>query len=158
MSGVMTWLSRLESITNKHRLAAGNGARTVRTVKAKAVLDEVLRANRQEALSYDTPALLRRAIELLLEGDWRAQPKREASWQTYWRGLSLPNVFVYEGAAAPAKMAPEIAWHPWLAPRITGQIPPPIKERLQQLNAYLFRHTECGKTLFPGTLTASGRC
>ncbi|QJQ94956.1 MULTISPECIES: Wadjet anti-phage system protein JetD domain-containing protein [Halomonadaceae] len=145
----MTWLSRLESTTNRHCLAAGKGARTV---KAKAVLDEVLRAHHQEALSHDTPDLLDQAIAQLLEGDWRAQPKREASWQTYWRGLRLPNVFVYEGTAAPAKTAPDVAWHPWLAQRITGQLTPPIKERLQQLNAYLFRQTEYGKPLFPDTL------
>lgn len=149
MSGVMTWLSRLELTTNKHRLAAGKGARTV---KAKAVLDEVLRAHRQEALSYDTPDLLRQAIEQLLECGWRAQPTREANWQPYWRGLRLPNTFIYEGTAAPTKTAQEIAWHPWLAERIAGPVTPQVKERLQQLNAYLFRQTERGKPLFPSTL------
>lgn len=149
MSDVMTWLSRLESTTNKHRLAS---RKAVRTVRANAVLDEVLRTHHQEALSHDAPSLLSQAIEQLLEGDWRAQPKREASWQPYWRGVCLPNAFVYEGDAAPAKTAPEIAWHPWLAQRITGPLTPPIKERLQQLNVYLFRHTECGKPLFPDIL------
>nr|WP_237434348.1 Wadjet anti-phage system protein JetD domain-containing protein [Dickeya dianthicola] len=149
MSGVMTWLSRLESTINKHRLAAGKAARTV---KAKVVLDEILRTHRQEALSHDTPELLSQAIAQLLEGDWRAQPKREASWQPYWRGLCLPNAFVYEGAVAPEKTTPNIAWHPWLAQRITGYITPPITERLQQLNAYLFHQTKCRKPLFPGEL------
>ena len=51
----MTWLSRLESTVNKHRLAAGKAARTV---KATVVLDEILRTHRQEALSHDTPDLL----------------------------------------------------------------------------------------------------
>ena len=50
MSSVMIWLSRLESTANKHRLAAGKAARTV---KANAVLDEVLRAHNQEALSQE---------------------------------------------------------------------------------------------------------
>ncbi|WP_198650185.1 Wadjet anti-phage system protein JetD domain-containing protein [Oceanimonas marisflavi] len=149
MSGVMTWLSRLESTTNKHRLTAGKGARTV---NARAVLDEVLRTHRQEALSHDAPSLLSQAIAQLLEGDWRAQPKREASWQTYWRGLRLPSAFVYEGAVAPVKTTPDIAWHPWLAERVTGPITPQVKERLLQLNKYLFRQTELGKPLFPGTL------
>ncbi|WP_273649221.1 hypothetical protein, partial [Pseudomonas aeruginosa] len=149
MSGVMTWLSRLESTINKHRLAAG---KAVRTVKAKVVLDEMLRTHRQEALSHDTPDLLGQAIAQLIEGDWRAQPKREANWQTYWRGLRLPNVFVYEGAVAPEKTAPDIAWHPWLAERVTGPLSPQVKERLQQLNAHLFRQAECGKPLFPGAL------
>jgi len=148
MSGVTTWLSRLESTTNKHRLAVGKAARIV---KAKPVLDEVLRTHHQEALSHDVPNQLSQAIAQLLEGNWRAQPKREVSWQPYWRGLHLPNAFVYEGAAAPVKTAPEIAWHPWLAQRITGPVTLPIKKRLQQLNAYLFRQTELGKPLFSGT-------
>lgn len=145
----MTWLLRLESTINRHRLAAG---KTVRTVKAKVVLDEILRTHRQEALSHNTPDLLGQAIVQLIEGDWRAQPKREANWQTYWRGLRLPNVFVYEGAVAPEKTASDIAWHPWLAERVTGPLSPQVKERLQQLNAYLFRQAECGNPLFPGAL------
>ncbi len=149
MSGVMTWLSRLESTINKHRLAAGKAARTV---KAKVVLDELLCTHRQEALSHDTPDLLGQAIAQLIEGDWRAQPRREANWQTYWRGLRLPNVFIYEGEVASETTVPEIAWHPWLAERVTGPLSPQVKERLQQLNAYLFRQVECGKPLFPGTL------
>ncbi len=149
MNGLMTWLSRLESTINKHRFATD---KAVLTVKAKVVLDEILSKHGHEALSHDTPDLLRQAIAQLLEGDWRAQPKREASWQPYWRGLNLPNAFVYEGAAAPVKTVPEIAWHPWLARRIKGPLTPTVKERLQQLNVYLFRHTERDKPLFPGTL------
>lgn len=145
----MRWLARLELSANKHRLAASKGARTV---KAKAVLDEVLQAHRQEALNHNAPDLLRQAITQLLEGDWRAQPKRETSWQVHWRGLSLPNAFVYESATAPTKITPEIAWHPWLAARITGQLTAPVKKRLHLLNAYLFRRTRSGKPLFPGTL------
>lgn len=90
----MIWLSRLESTANKHRLAAGKAARTV---KANAVLDEVLRAHNQEALSQEVPDLLSQAVTQLLERDWRAQPKHKASWQRYWRGMSLPSTFVYEG-------------------------------------------------------------
>lgn len=149
MSGVMTWLSRLESTVNKHRLAAGKAARTV---KATVVLDEILRTHRQEALSHDTPDLLGQAIAQLTEGDWRAQPKREANWQTYWRGLRLPNVFDYEGAVASEKAVPDIAWHPWLAERVIGPLSPQVKERLQRLNAHLFRQSECGQPLFPGAL------
>lgn len=131
----MIWLSRLESTANKHRLAAGKAARTV---KANAVLDEVLRAHNQEALSQEVPDLLSQAVTQLLERDWRAQPKHKASWQRYWRGMSLPSTFVYEGAIVPTKTTSEIAWHPWLARRITGQLTQPIKARLQQLNTYLF--------------------
>ena len=149
MSGMETWLYRLESTANKHRLAAGKGARTV---KAQAVLADVLRTHQQESRSHDVPDLLRQALTQMFEGDWRAQPKREASWQPYWRGLRLPNAFVYEGATAPAKTMQEIAWHPWLAGRITGPVTSQVKERLQQLNTYLFRQTERGKSLFPGTL------
>ncbi|EIW9479201.1 MULTISPECIES: Wadjet anti-phage system protein JetD domain-containing protein [Klebsiella] len=145
----MIWLSRLESTANKHRLAAGKAARTV---KANAVLDEVLRAHNQEALSQEAPDLLSQAVTLLLERDWRAQPKHKASWQRYWRGMSLPSAFVYEGAIVPTKTTSEIAWHPWLARRITGQLTQPIKARLQQLNTYLFRQTEGDKSLFPGLL------
>jgi hypothetical protein len=144
-----TWLSRLESTANKHRRAAGKGARTV---KAQAVLEEVLRTHQQESRSHDVPDLLRQAVMQMFEGDWRARPKREASWQPYWRGLRLPNAFVYEGAAASTKTMQEIAWHPWLAARITGPVTTQVKERLQQLNTYLFRQTERGKSLFPGTL------
>ena len=64
----MIWLSRLESTANKHRLAAGKAARTV---KANAVLDEVLRAHNQEALSQEVPDLLSQAVTQLLERDWR---------------------------------------------------------------------------------------
>ncbi len=122
----MIWLSRLESTANKHRLAAGKAARTV---KANAVLDEVLRAHNQEALSQEVPDLLSQAVTQLLERDWRAQPKHKASWQRYWRGMSLPSTFVYEGAIVPTKTTSEIAWHPWLARRITGQLTQPIKAR-----------------------------
>nr|WP_275374260.1 Wadjet anti-phage system protein JetD domain-containing protein [Xenorhabdus bovienii] len=149
MSSVMIWLSRLESTANKHRLAAG---KAVRTVKANAVLDEVLGVHSQEALRQDVPGLLSQAVTQLLEGDWRAQPKHKASWHRYWRGMSLPNTFVYEGAIVPTKTASEIAWHPWLAHRITGQLTLPIKARLQQLNTYLFRQTKGDKPLFPGLL------
>ncbi len=145
----MIWLSRLESIANKHRLAAG---KAVRTVKANAVLDEVLRAHSQEALSQEVPDLLSQAVTQLLERDWRAQPKHKASWQRYWRGMSLPNSFVYEGAILPTKTTLEIAWHPWLARRITGQLTLPIKTRLQQLNTYLLRQSGSDKPLFPGLL------
>ncbi|WP_333781382.1 Wadjet anti-phage system protein JetD domain-containing protein [Dryocola boscaweniae] len=145
----MIWLSRLESTANKHRLAVG---KAVRTVKASTVLDEVLGTYNQEALSQDTPGLLTQAVRQLLEGDWRAQPKHKANWHRYWRGMSLPNSFVYEGAIVPMKTTSEIAWHPWLAPRITGQLTLPIKARLQQLNTYLFRQTGSDKTLFPGLL------
>ncbi|WP_390253501.1 Wadjet anti-phage system protein JetD domain-containing protein [Brenneria goodwinii] len=145
----MIWLSRLESIANKHRLAAG---KAVRTVKANAVLDEVLGTYNQEALSQDVPSLLSQAVTQLLEEDWRAQPKHKASWHRYWRGMSLPNTFVYEGVIVPAKTISEIAWHPWLAQRITGQLTLPIKSRLQQLNTYLFRQTGSGQPLFPGLL------
>ncbi|HHI2553606.1 TPA: hypothetical protein ACP41M_003383, partial [Klebsiella aerogenes] len=70
----MIWLSRLESTATKHRLAVGKAARTV---KANAVLDEVLRAHNQEALSQEAPDLLSQAVTLLLERDWRAQPKHK---------------------------------------------------------------------------------
>ncbi|EEG1521794.1 hypothetical protein GWZ30_04640 [Salmonella enterica subsp. enterica serovar Adelaide] len=145
----MIWLSRLESTANKHRLAAGKAARTV---KANAVLDEVIRVHNQEALAQDAPDLLSQAVTQLLLKDWRAQPKRKVSWQRYWRGMSLPSTFVYEGAIVPTKTISEVAWHPWLAQRITGQLTQPIKARLQQLNTYLFRQTEGDKSLFPGLL------
>lgn len=145
----MIWLSRLESTANKHRLAAGKAARTV---KANAVLDEVLREHNQEALAQDAPDLLSQAVTQLLQKDWRAQPKHKASWQRYWRGMSLPSNFVYEAALVPTEATSEIAWHPWLAQRITGQLTLPIKARLQQLNTYLFRQTEGDKLLFPGLL------
>lgn len=149
MSNVMIWLSRLESTANKHRLAAG---RTVRTVKASAVLEEVLRAYYQEALSQEAPDLLSQAVTQLLERGWRAQPKHKARWHRYWRSVKLPNTFVYEGAIAPVTPAAEIAWHPWLAQRITGQLTLPARTRLQRLNSYLFHQTECDEPLFPGTL------
>lgn len=149
MSGMEMWLSRLESTANKHRRAAGKGARTV---KAQAVLEEVLCTHQQESRSHDVPDLLRQALMQMFEGDWRAQPKREASWQPYWRGLRLPSAFVYEGVVAPTKSKQEIAWHPWLAARITGPVTTQVKERLQQLNTYLFRQTEWDKPLFSGTL------
>lgn len=109
----MIWLSRLESTANKHRLAAGKAARTV---KANAVLDEVLRAHNREALSREVPDLLSQAVTQLLERDWRAQPKHKASWQRYWRGMSLPSTFVYEGAIVPTKTTSEIARHPRVGP------------------------------------------
>ncbi len=149
MNGVTTWLSRLESTAHKHRRMAGKSARTV---KAQAVLEEVLRTHQQESRSLDIPDLLRQAIKELIAGDWRAQPKNEAKWQPYWRGLRLPSAFVYNGISAPVKTAQEIAWHPWLAGRITGPVTLQVKERLQRLNAYLFRQTERDKPLFPGTL------
>ena len=149
MNDVTTWLSRLESTTHKHRRATGTG---FRTVKAQAVLEEVLRIHQQESRGHDVPDLLRQAIKLLIAGDWRAQPKNEAKWQPYWRGLRLPNAFVYNGTDASAKTAQEVAWHPWLAERITGPVTAQVKERLQLLNAYLFRQTERGKPLFPGML------
>lgn len=58
------------------------------------------------------PDLLSQAVTQLLERDWRAQPKHKASWQRYWRGMSLPSTFVYEGAIVPTKTTSEIAWHP----------------------------------------------
>lgn len=131
----MIWLSRLESTANKHRLAAGKAARTV---KANVVLDEVIRVHNREALAQDAPDLLSQAVTQLLLKDWRAQPKRKVSWQRYWRGMSLPSTFVYEGAIVPTKTISEVARHPWLAQRITGQLTQPIKARLQQLNTYLF--------------------
>lgn len=145
----MIWLSRLELIANKHRLAAG---KAVRTVKANTVLDEVLCTYKLEALSQDAPRLLSQAVTQLLEGEWRAQPKHKASWHRYWRGMSLPSTFVYEGVIAPEKTTSEIAWHPWLAHRISGQLTLPIKTRLQQLNTYLFRQSGSDKPLFPGSL------
>ncbi|MEG4698744.1 hypothetical protein [Salmonella enterica] len=105
----MIWLSRLESTANKHRLAAGKAARTV---KANVVLDEVIRVHNQEALAQDAPDLLSQAVTQLLLKDWRAQPKRKVSWQRYWRGMSLPSTFVYEGAIVPTKTISEVAWHP----------------------------------------------
>lgn len=149
MSSVTIWLSRLESTANKHRLAAGKNARTV---KANAVLDEVLRTHSQEALSLEAPDLLSHAVAQLLEKGWRAQPKHKSSWRRYWRGVSLPGAFVYEGVIVPSKTTSEIAWHPWLAQRITGQLTIPIKLRLMQLNTYLLRQTGSGKSLFPGEL------
>lgn len=47
---------------------------------------------------------------------------------------------------------PDIAWHPWLAERVIGPLSPQVKERLQRLNAHLFRQSECGQPLFPGAL------
>ena len=149
VNGVTTWLSRLESTAHKHRRAAGKSARTV---KAQAVLEEVLCTHHQESRSHGIPDLLRQAIEQLIAGDWRAQPKNEAKWQPYWRGLRLPSAFVYNSIDVPAKTVQEIAWHPWLVGRITGPVAPQIKERLRQLNAYLFCQTERDKPLFPGTL------
>lgn len=149
MSSVVIWLSRLESAANKHRLAAG---KVVRKVRAKAVLDEVLGAHSLEALSQDAPDLLSQAVTQLLGRDWRAQPRDKAGWHRYWRGMSLPNTFVYEGTIVPTKTVSEIAWHPWLAQRITGQLSPPVRARLQQLNTYLFRQTGSDEPLFPGLL------
>lgn len=105
----MIWLSRLESTANKHRLAAGKAARTV---KANVVLDEVIRVHNREALAQDAPDLLSQAVTQLLLKDWRAQPKRKVSWQRYWRGMSLPSTFVYEGAIVPTKTISEVARHP----------------------------------------------
>lgn len=149
MSNVMIWLSRLEFVANKHRLAAGKSARTV---KAKAVLDEVLSSHTQEALSHDAPDLLSQAVTQLLEGNWRAQPKHKAGWHRYWRGMCLPNTFVYEGAIGSTNTTLEIAWHPWLAQRIKGPLSLSVKARLEQLNTYLFRQAGSDKPLFPGLL------
>lgn len=150
MSNVTTWLYRLESTASKHCLSFGKESRTV---EARAVLNEVIQAHHQEALSHDAPSLLNQAIVQLLKGHWRAQPKNEARWQPHWRGLRLPDHFIFEGnTIAPASMAPDIAWHPWLAPRITGPLTLPVRKRLQQLNTYLFHQTVSDKPLFPDTL------
>ncbi len=149
MSHVMIWLSRLEATANKHRLAAG---KTVRTVQANAVLDEILSTFNQEALSQDVPDVLSQAVTQLLEGNWRAQPKHKAGWHRYWRGMSLPDSFVYQGVITPVKREPEIAWHPWLAQRISGQLTSPVRTRLRQMNTYLLRQTRDNEPLFPGSL------
>lgn len=149
MSNVTLWRSRLESTANELRHAAG---KAVRTVSAEAVVKQVLRTYSQEASSLDAPHLLDQAVMQLLEGDWRAQPKRKSSWKVTWRGLRLPNLFVYARAVTPLKMESEIAWHPWLSKRITGPLSSPVRVRLQQLNAYLFMQSGGGQTLFPGQL------
>lgn len=122
-----------------------------KTVSFEAVFMALMADYRTQANHPDTPQQLRAAIdELLHNGHWRAVPADRQRWPVGWRGLAVPRSLIYQ-VNKELERAP-VAWHSFLAQRITGELSVSVETRLRQLNEYLMSRSRAGLPLFEDIL------
>ncbi|MBR9883426.1 MAG: DUF2399 domain-containing protein [Oceanospirillales bacterium] len=140
------WVSRLE------QQALVMLPRGRKKVVFKSVFDALMALYGKHATHPDTPRQLKDAIDKLLMSDhWRAEPVNRKKWHVLWRGVAVPAALVQGSTTQQAKQMP-VAWHNFLAERITGNLTPAVTDKLLQLNEYLLSRSRAGQPLFEGCL------
>lgn len=139
------WVTRLQE---QVQAALPSGRKTV---VFEMIFAELITRYRTEADHPDTPHQIREAMdELLHSGRWRAVPGNRQHWLKGWRGLALPRSLVQQEPGGSQR--PPVAWHSFLAERITGELSATVENRLLPLNEYLMARSRAGLPLFEGTL------